>query len=214
MKHVPKRFAGLIASSIVAALGLAFPAAAHSGDGAIELVSAESAGPLAVRYEVAITFTADGHVAPDAVATVVAEVDGVPVDPVPLAGVAGKEGRYAATVNVPEPGTWQVRFSSLEPTAILERTETIPAATPTIPLDSTIGPNSSEPVTTRRVTPPNDTFASAGGEMPVATSTDSEDANGRNSTRSSVVWLGVLGVGVGVGGAIAIRRFQRRRDDA
>ena len=73
-------------------------------------------------------------------ATVVAEADGLRVGPVPLAAVPGSKGTYEATVQFPSSGVWQTRFSALDPTAFLERTETVTEPTTTTVLPTTVPP--------------------------------------------------------------------------
>lgn len=123
----------------VAALVLVAPAGragAHEGDGTIEVLAADPAGPLQVSYRVRLTFQADGHPAVDATVTVVAEgPDGTTTTPQPMAP-AGEDGVYAATVLFPAPGAWTVRFTAVTPAATAERAETV-APPPTTTSTST-----------------------------------------------------------------------------
>lgn len=116
-------------------LTVAVPSGAHSGKGSIKIVSREPVGSLTIHYVVAISFVPDGHPASEAVATVVGKSTGLSIDPVPLAPVAGKTGTYEATVIYPAAGVWDIRITSLDPTAVLAQTETLEAAvgTPVAP---------------------------------------------------------------------------------
>lgn len=116
-----------LAAVICVLLALAAPAAAHEGAGALEVLSADPAGPLAVSYRVRLTFRADGHPARDATVTAVALTpDGSSSTPQQL-GPTAEEGVYAGTVTFPQPGAWTVRFTSVTPGATLERPETVTA---------------------------------------------------------------------------------------
>lgn len=129
--------------SLVAALlllvALAAPAAAHEGAGAIEVLSADPAGPLAVSYRVRVVFRADGHPARDATVTAVAVApDGSSSTPQQLAATS-EEGVYTGTVAFPTPGAWTVRFTAVTPAATLERPETLrpPPTTASAPATTT-----------------------------------------------------------------------------
>ena len=144
-----RRITTLLAATVLVpvlaiALGLlavAQPASAHGDDGAIEVVSVTVAAPLSLRVEANITFVGDGHAAPEATATVVAERAGAPaVGPVTL-NASGPTGRYSATITLPSPGEWTLRLTSLSPTAVIERRETVaqPPTTSTVAVATTTG---------------------------------------------------------------------------
>lgn len=112
----------------VAAIGLCAhaPAAAHEGQGTIEVLAADTSSPDAISYRVRVVFVADGHPAPEATvtATIVNQSGAVPVTFVKTAD----DGTYEGTVRFPGSGNWTVRLTSLRPIASVERTETITAA--------------------------------------------------------------------------------------
>ncbi len=129
-----KKLLATLALVALAAVATAPATAAHEGEGTIEVVAATPEGDLSVRYQLRVTFVADGHGAPDA--TVTATV----VDPAgartPVAFTKGTEdGIYEGTGTYPAAGTWATRFTSLRPTSTLERPQevTTPATTSTLP---------------------------------------------------------------------------------
>ena len=106
------------------------PASAHDGEGVLIV---ESKGPprdLAIPLVVRLTWKGDGHAAVDATITATAlGADGTTTTPVAMEPV-DQDGRYEATVEVPRPGPWTVRFTSVTPAATLEIEQTVdPAAT-------------------------------------------------------------------------------------
>lgn len=213
MRHPFARNVLIVVATFVIPVGVTFPAAAHSGRGAIELVGSAVTGPLAVHYEVEITFTSDGHPAPDGVATIVAEADGIQVGPVPLTAIAGRKGSYEATVNYPTRGTWQTRFSSLDPTALLERTETITETTTTIQIDQSAA-TSSVQATTLDTAAASDPPVPTQGDVPAARSPDTTitPEPGRTGRGALFVWVGIFGIGIVAGGLVWTRTRKRSRD--
>jgi hypothetical protein len=117
--------AAALLCALVCAAGSA--AAAHEGDGRLEVLQATPGEGMAVDYEVRLTYIADGHGAPDATVTAVAEQPGAaPAAPVQLEAGA-EEGLYAGTVTFPTAGNWTVRFTSVTPAATLEQSQTVAA---------------------------------------------------------------------------------------
>ena len=132
-------------------------AMAHDGDGRIEVLAAEPRPDGTVGYRLRVVFSADGHPAPESTVTATVVDPADPQAPQPLAKSA-EEGVYEGEVRFPRPGPWTVRFTSLRPTASLERgedvaapttttTSTPPASTTTI-AEST--PSASSPRATKR----------------------------------------------------------------
>ncbi|MFM7063257.1 MAG: hypothetical protein ACKO04_07165, partial [Actinomycetes bacterium] len=123
-----RRGAATVAALLVAlltALGglllVAGPAAAHGGDGRLEVVSTEpQADGTSVKVTVQLRYATDDHPAADATVTVAGEREGdaAPTDftPVTLAA-SGPEGQYAGVVPIPAPGSWTLRVTSVEPPA-------------------------------------------------------------------------------------------------
>jgi hypothetical protein len=108
-------------------------ATAHEGDGRLEVLQATPGDGATVDYQVRLTYVADGHGAPEATVTAVAEQPGATATaPVQLQAGA-EEGLYTGTVTFPSPGDWTVRFTSVTPAATLEQAQavTAPATTAT-----------------------------------------------------------------------------------
>lgn len=103
------------------------PAGAHEGDGTIT-VDAAHPSASSVHYIVEVIFDDDQHPAPEATVTARAtSPDGEDGDVVELVLDDEDEGLYQGTVPFDEPGEWTVVFSSLEPQAELEHSQTFPA---------------------------------------------------------------------------------------
>ncbi len=181
-------------------LGAASPAGAHSDKGSIVIINKEPAGPLGIRYVVQVTFVSDGHRASEATATLVAESEGQSLGPLPLTPVADKTGDYEVTAVFPASGAWNVRFTSLEPTAVLEITEYLG-----------LTPDAAAPTTTSFVgaeSPVSAPIATEPAGQPVSDqATESISSSKKDSGPSWVV--GLLGLGVLAGGAVAFRRRTR-----
>lgn len=138
-------------------------AAAHEGDGRLEVLQATPGQYLAVDYQVRLTYVADGHGAPDATVTAVAEQPGAAAAaPVQLSAGA-EEGLYAGTVTFPGPGDWTVRFTSVTPAATLEQPQTVTAPGPTV---------------TRPPPTTSTTVSTAAGADEVAAVSDEDDGSG------------------------------------
>jgi hypothetical protein len=92
------------------------PVGAHSDDGVMTVLTAEQAGPGAVRLEVGLVYANDDDLAEEAtVGATLTGPDGASVGPVELPRISG--ARYGADVEVPGPGDWSVAFVSEEPVA-------------------------------------------------------------------------------------------------
>lgn len=140
------------------------PAAGHEGPGALALVAAEPAGPMAVTYRVRLTFRNDGHPATDATVTAVAEqAGGAATTPQPMAP-EGADGTYVATVRFPAPGTWTVRFTAVSPPATLERTEEV-APPPTTTTVATVVTATGSPGTVEVAGSPGDRDGGGGAGL-------------------------------------------------
>jgi hypothetical protein len=113
------RLATALAVAGMITIGWAPPAAAHGGDGEIEVGDAVATGELDVGFPLHITYVSDGHPAE--------EVDGLSVEgkgpggaTVSGAGsfVAGDApGVYRVTVSVPVAGRWDLTVVAAEPEA-------------------------------------------------------------------------------------------------
>jgi copper resistance protein C len=194
---------GLVA---VIVAGGAARAGAHEGEGQFTVSLVDPPAPRApgsVRYQVLLTYVNDGHPAPDATVTAVAEGP-TTVGPLPMAEAA--EGTYEATVAFPSPGAWTVRFTAVTPAAVLEVTQDLPAAATTT-VASTVPPPTSTPPSALPATSPSTAPGSTIGDPGEAAGDKDDDGGGG-------VWpvvLLALGAGavVAVGAAVLVRRRRQ-----
>lgn len=165
-------------------------AAAHEGDGRLEVLRA-TPGYMAVDYQVRLTYVADGHGAPDATVTAVAEQPGAAAaTPVQLSAGA-EEGLYAGTVTFPGPGDWTVRFTSVTPAATLEQPQAVTAPGPTV---------------TRPPPTTSTTVSTAAGADEVAAVSDEDDGSGFPVVPVVAVVLVLAAAGLGAWAVRARRR--------
>jgi hypothetical protein len=128
MKLRPFMIAVAVTALAAAGLLLAPPAGAQQGEGIINLEAAHPAG-TSVHYIVRVTRESDGRPATDSVVTATArDGDGTELTPVTLAPI-DDQGRYANAIDFGSPGTWTVRFTSVDPAATAEVTTTVEATT-------------------------------------------------------------------------------------
>lgn len=113
---------GFVALAVVgSALQPTVIASAHEKKGIITVVGAPSPSHDGVSVKVKITFSGDGHLAPEATVTVVAEHATQPkVGPLTLSQIPGETGIYTTDLPLGGTGKWTVRFSALSPTSYLE----------------------------------------------------------------------------------------------
>ena len=170
--------------AVLLTIMVASPGAAHDGDGRIEVISAEPRGDGTIAYRLRVIFLADAHAAPEATVTATVVDPAKPQAPQPFTKSA-EDGIYEADVRFPRPGPWTIRFTSLRPTATLERPEEIVAS-------STVTSAASS-----ATTPPRDEL------LP-----DSAPAEPTSSNSSGVA---VAGVVVAVTLVVAAQVWRRRR---
>ena len=187
------------------------PAAAHEGEGALALQVADPpapTGPGSVRYQVLLTFLNDGHPAPDATVTVVAEQSGASgrVGPLTMAPGAA-EGTYEATVAFPSAGSWTVRFTAVTPAAAARVGPGGPTGR-TRPDHQRSAATSAAPGH-RASVPPATTATVA---VPTSGSADPGDDEGGSSWLPVVVAAILVAAVVGIG-ATALVRSRRTRPD-
>lgn len=151
----------ILALAIAAMLAWsAGPVTAHEGAGDLAIEESSPVTDNQVRYVVRLISVNDGHGAVNATVTATAvAADGTAQTPVPLMAV-DEDGRYAATITFPAPGTWTVRFTAVKPPAVLEQPATIAAPA------STTTTTTALPATTATA-PPNDEDAGSGGNGPI-----------------------------------------------
>jgi hypothetical protein len=127
MKHRSSMIAVTVAALAAAAgLLLGSPAGAQEGEGMITLEAAHPAG-TSVHFIVRVTWENDGQPAADAVVTATAVgSDGTQLTPVTLTPI-DDDGCYANPVDFGSPGSWTVRFTSIDPTGTAEVTQAVEA---------------------------------------------------------------------------------------
>lgn len=180
-----KRLTILLAATVCALLLLGpTPARAHEGPGSIEVLAADPAEPLTLRYRVKVISVNDGHPAPEATVTATVVDEASPQTPVPMAKV--DDGIYEATVSFPRDGQWTVRFASLRPTATLERVEAV-----------------APPPTTTTTAPPTTVTAANADHATLARDAGDDGGN-------PLLWPGVIGVVV-IAAAIGFAVSRPRR---
>lgn len=180
--------------------GVGAPAAAHGGDGVIEVVTTVREGDD-VRVRVRLTYEADGHGVPDA--TVTAVVDGD--TPVPLEA-EDQEGLYSGAVPA-QPGA-TIRITSVEPaTSVDVEAPPLEDDFPVLPS----GPEVTESTTTAPTTEATTTTAAEDSGAP-ATVTD-EGGSDDDSNALPLVIGGVVVAGLVAGLAVVLTRKGSDDDD-
>jgi hypothetical protein len=184
--------AATVAALVAAGLQLGPPAGAQQGAGIINLEAAHPAG-TSVHFIVRVTWENDGHPATDSVVTATARgSDGTELTPVTLAPI-DDDGRYANAIDFGSPGTWMVRFTSVDPTATAEVTATVEAAAAT-------GGDGGE-----------GGFAPADDDTGASATSSSNDAGDSGMP----IWLVVAAAVVVFGGAfLGLRTVRRYRTEA
>ncbi|MBL8778326.1 MAG: hypothetical protein JNK12_20475 [Acidimicrobiales bacterium] len=191
--------AAAIVVAFVALGGPASPASAHEGGGTIAVDTAEPTDDGAIRYVVRLTWNNDGHPAAAGLTTITAVAvgaDGSALTPVTLEPL--DDGRFAATVEFPDPGDWTVRFTAVSPEATLERPQQVdPSPTTTL---------SPAPTTSASEAPAPTTTATPDGE--------DEDEDGDASKAGTVVFVVVLVIFVAGAVLLGIRMRRQGQSDA
>lgn len=192
MRHRP--FVTACAGVALAAAGLLLGPAvgAQEGRGIITLEAAHPAG-TSVHFIVRVTGENDGRPATGAVVTATAvDSDGTQLTPVTLAPV-DNDGRYANAIDFGSPGTWTVRFASVNPTGTAEVTQTVEAG----------GAGGDSGDSGGGFAPADDNTGASGA------ASDSGDGGGMP------VWLIVAAAVVAFGGAfLGLRTVRRYRSEA
>jgi hypothetical protein len=172
------------------------PAGAQQGDGIVTLEASHPAG-TSVHFIVRVTWADDGHPATNAVVTATAVgSDGTQLAPVTLAPI-DDDGRYANAIDFGSPGSWTVRFTSVDPTGAAEVTQTI---------EATAGDGG--------------TASGDSGEGGFAPADDDTGASGEASSSDSgdsgmPLWLiGAAAVVALGGGLLGLRTVRRYRSEA
>jgi hypothetical protein len=193
MRHRPFVIACAGAALAAAGLLLGPAAAAQEGRGIITLEATHPAG-TSVHFIVRVTSASDGRPAAGAVVTATAvDGDGTQLPPVTLAPADG-DGRYANAIDFGSPGTWTVRFASVNPTGTAEVTQTVEA-------DDAGGDDSADSADEGGFAPADDNTGASGA------------ASGSDDGGGMPVWIIVAAAVVAFGGAFmglrTVRRYRR-----
>jgi hypothetical protein len=171
-------------------------AGAQEGGGVITLEAAHPAG-TSVHFIVRVTWENDGRPATGAAVTATAMAsDGTRLMPVTLAPI-DEDGRYANAIDFGSPGSWTVRFTSVDPAGTADVTQTVDAATEG-----------------------DDATAGGGGDGGFAPADDNTGASGEASAGDGddggmPLWLvGAAAVVVFGGAVLGMRTVRRYRSEA
>ncbi|MCB1006038.1 MAG: hypothetical protein KDB35_17795 [Acidimicrobiales bacterium] len=163
------------------------PAFGHADEGEMKITKATATSPTTIEVEAGITFANDDDLAEEAVVTAtVTDQAGTSVGPIPMPRRTG--ALYAATIELPNPGTWTIAVSSTEPTA-----------NATTQVDTTTAVSTSQASTTQTTSATSTTAGTA-----VASSTTTPEQTD-NSTTTVVVAAIVVAAAIGVGAALVLR---------
>lgn len=123
----------ILAAAVLTLLAAGAPAGARVAHGGAGLIEVEAAHPTATgtHYIVRLTYQNDGDPVADAAVTATpVGPDGRELAAVELAPY-DDDGRYEGAIEMPDPGSWTVRFASAEPEASAETTTEISATAST-----------------------------------------------------------------------------------
>lgn len=197
----PRTVARIAAGVLLLVVATAGAAAAHGGEGAIEVGEPEVGPGLAASFPVRITYVADGHpVEPEDLGPVTVEIVSgdaslILTDPL-VPGDA--PGVYDARVELPGPGTWELHVVSTEPPAraSVQVTADEPAAD---------GTTTSAPPTTASGADPGPPTSEGDDDAGLIV----ERSDGGSSAAPIVIAMAVCLVLV-VGGVVLLRRARVR----
>ena len=194
----------LVAATAVLLTFLAGPAAAHSEEGQMTVVSATESEPMTISVEAGLVYSSDQHLAEDAEVWVDASTDGTQLEPVRLTRAGEGSSVYAGEFPVPTAGEWTLAFESTNPAATAQATVTVtgaPAETTTgAPAETTTSSTAAPATEPSSTAPATDAGEAASAEV------DQED-DGLSAVVIALVVVGLL-VLLAAGFALA----QRRRD--
>jgi hypothetical protein len=182
------------------------PALAHDGPGVLVVENDMPMGANGHHYTIRLTWENDGHpAAPDTTLTVTPVApDGAVQTPVPMTSV-DQDGRFEAMVDLVQPGTWTVRFTSISPEANVEVPVEVAA-----PAEATTesAPATTEPTTETTVASSDD------GAQPVETeqSASREDDDGGGSGGALALILAAVALVVVAATVVFVRARMRSVD--
>lgn len=180
---------------VLAALGAAGPAAAHTDTGTFTATRAEPATDGTYTIDLLLTYDNDGHGAVGAALTV--SVQGPTGGPVPVTMAPGdRDGAYTGTVAVGDAGDYTVTASSSDPEAQTTFTFTVAAPTTTT--------STAEATTTTDGAEPSDDEAGP---------TTTAAGDGDSGTTASVAAIAALALIGAAAAFFGLRWWRGRRND-
>jgi len=210
----------IVAALLVVALtlgvgiaALAPMAGAHGDEGVLSVVSATPSGTSST-VRVKLTYESDGHPVDGATVTVVGSDDaGAKVDPVPMTA-AGTAGEYVATVAFPSAGTWNLRVTSVSPSATVTLAQDITA-------DPGVTIGSESPATSTTLESTTTVDPALGGEVegspttaaPVATLGAEAKADDDGSSSTPIIVLAVGAVVLIAVAGFAVAKGRKPKAD-
>jgi hypothetical protein len=194
------RLVAAVSLALAGAAALAGPAAgpagAHEGPGILVMESDTPTG-TSHRYVIRLTWENDGHPAARTTTLTLTPLapGGAAQTPVPMTPV-DDDGRFEATVDLAQPGSWKVRFTALNPSANVE--VDVPVAPPT---------TTSSTSSTSTTTGPGDDEGIDDAEE----AADTDDPGSDSGSGGGPIVVGVLAVvAAAAGGALAVAYRSRR----
>jgi hypothetical protein len=200
------RFLTLLAVLVAVLVATTAPAWAHGDEGEVTLTKFEQTGPTTVDIEVGIVYEGDGHLAEDAkVTATLTGPGGASVGPVELARTGDDTSLYAASVEVPTSGEWNLTATAQEPEGEATGSLTVTESTPT----STVDPSTTAPPTTEATDATADD-----GAVAITTQQDvDEEESDDGLSPAVIVGACLLLAAVVIGGAFLVARARNARDD-
>jgi hypothetical protein len=195
---------GALLAALAAALLFASPAAAHD-DKAVITVEQAHPTPTSTHFVVKMVFSGDGDPVTDGSLTA------TPIAPGGAEGAlvtmaSNGDGTYSGEVPMPEPGSWKVRFTAIDPNGSFEHTQQV-AGSPT----TTAAPTTTTTAAPAETTAPPTTAATETDTEETAASSDSDDDS--SSAMPLVVGGVVLLAAIGGGAAYAMSRNKPATPD-
>jgi hypothetical protein len=193
---------GLLLAAFAAAFLFARPAAAHDGKPVITVDQAHPT-PTSTHYIVKMVYEDDGDPIVDAslTATPIAP-DGSEGALVTMA--SSGDGTYQGEVPMAEPGTWKVRFTTVDPNGSMEHTQVVAGETTT----------TAEPASTTTSVAETTTPTTAEPETDTEETASTDDSDDDSSSAMPLVAGGVvLLAAIGGGAAYAMSRNKPATPD-
>ena len=213
-----QKFVRIVAALLVLALtlgvgvaALAPMAGAHGDEGVLSVVSATPSGTSST-VRVKLTYDSDGHPVDGATVTVVADDGaGAKIDPVPMTA-AGSAGEYSASVAFPSAGSWNLRVTSVSPSATITLTQDI-TAEPGVTVGTEVPASSTTLATTTTVDPALDGEVEGSATTAAPTATLGAEADDESSSSTPMIILAVGAIALIAVAGFAVAKGRKPRTD-